>query len=159
MLKRCTLLVALTALQGCYSYAPLETGVPPVGENIEFRINDRGRFELSDRLGRGLATIEGRLTGTTDDLYLVNVAAVSFLSGEKNRWSGEPMRLSREHVSDAAIRKLDKKRSWITAGIVVVAVGAFIATRGLLVDFFGNAGEDPTPPPPPSSLQPRSILP
>jgi hypothetical protein len=146
-------------LQGCYTYAPLETGIPPVGENIEFRINDRGRLELSDRLGRGLAAVEGRLTGSTEDQYMVNVASVSFLSGEKNRWSGEPMRLSKEHVSDAAVRKLDKKRSWITAGLVAVAVTAFVATRGLSVFFGGTAGEEPTPPPPPTSLVPRLTLP
>ena len=90
---------------------------------------------------------------------MVNVASVSFLNGEKNRWSGEPLRLSKAHVSDAAVRKLDKKRSWITAGIVAVAVTAFVASRGLSVFFGGEAGEEPTPPPPPTSLQPRLLLP
>lgn len=158
MLKRCSILVVLAVLQGCYSYAPLETGVPPVGENIEFRINDRGRFELNERLGRGLATIEGRLTGATDDQYLVNVAAIGFLSGEKNRWSGEPFRLSKDHVSEAALRKLDKRRSWIAAGVAMVTLGVFIVTRGLLVDFFDQS-DDPTDPIPPVSLFPRLLLP
>lgn len=145
-------------LQGCYSYAPLETGVPPVGENIEFRINDRGRFELGDRLGRGLATVEGRLTGTTESQYLVNVAAISFLNGDRNRWSGEPMRLDKAHVGNAAIRRLDRKRSWITAGLVALGVGALIVTRGLLVDFFGESERPPTVEPP-ISLRPRLNLP
>lgn len=158
MLKRCATLVVLALLQGCFSYAPLETGVPPVGENIEFEINDRGRFELNDRLGRGVSKIEGRLTGTTEDQYLVNVASVSFLSGEKNRWSGESMRLTKAHVDRAAIRKLDKRRSWIAAGLVAASVGLFIATRGLLVDFFGETERPPTTEPP-SSLRPRLILP
>lgn len=158
MSKRCATLALLAVLQGCYSYAPLESGVPPVGENIEFRVNDRGRLELGDRLGRGVATIEGRLTGMTDDLYQVNVASVSFISGEKNRWSGETMRLSRSHVETAAIRRFDKKRSWITAAIVVVGVGAFIASRGLLVDFFGETDNPPTEVPP-ASVRPSPSFP
>lgn len=145
-------------LQGCYSYAPLETGVPAVGENIEFRINDRGRFELADRLGRGVSVIEGRLTGITDEQYVLNVASVSFLSGDKNRWSGESMRLNREHVDRAAVRKLDKKRSWIAASIIAVTVTAFIVTRGLLVDFFGET-EPPDTTEPPISLFPTLLLP
>ena len=148
----------LAMLQGCYSYAPLETGVPPVGENIEFRINDRGRLELGDRLGRGLSAVEGRLTDSTESLYIVNVASISFLSGEKNRWSGETMRLSRSHVESAAIRRLDRRRSWIAAAIAVVGIGAFIATRGLLVDFFGGE-QEPPPIEPPASLHPRPTFP
>lgn len=145
-------------LQGCYSYAPLETGVPPAGETIEFHINDRGRFELGERLGPGVAKVEGRLTGTTDDQYLVNVAAVSLLNGERNRWSGESVRLSRGHVDRAAVRTLDKRRSWMAAGVVVVSLGAFIATRGLLVNFFGDSERPPTTEPP-ISFGPRLILP
>jgi hypothetical protein len=158
MQKRCVIVAAIVLLQGCFSYSPLETGIPPVGENIEFRINDRGRFELADRLGRGLATIEGRLTGTTDGQYLVNVAAISFLSGERSRWSGEPMRLSKDHVGESAIRRLDRKRSWIAAGLVTVGLVAFIVTRGLLVDFFGDV-EDPPPTIPPIDLAPRPVFP
>jgi hypothetical protein len=159
MQRQCSILAVLAVLQGCYTYAPLETGVPPVGENIEFRINDQGRFELGDRLGRGLAAVEGRLTGTTDDQYLVNVAAISFLNGEKNRWSGEPMRLNRAHVGESAIRRLDKRRSWIAAGVTVVALGVFAATRGLLIDFFNLTEEDPGSGTPPVDFRPRIILP
>lgn len=158
MLKRCAILVVLAMLQGCHSYAPLETGVPAVGENHEFQINDRGRFELTDRLGRGLSVIEGRLTGITDEQYVLNVASVSFLSGEKNRWSGESIRLNREYVDRAAVRRLDKKRSWIAASIVVLGVTAFILTRGLLVDFFGET-EPPDTTEPPISFFPRLLLP
>lgn len=154
-------LVVLAALQGggCYRYAPLETGVPPVGETVELQISDRGRVELGDRLGRGVSKIEGRLTGVTAEQYELNVAAVSFLNGETSRWSGESMRLARDVVETAAVRTLDKRRSWITAAVVAVGVTAFIATRGLLVDFFGDAGEPPTTEPPPISLRPRSTIP
>ena len=146
-------------LQGCYTYAPLQTGVPPVGENIEFRINDRGRFELGERFGSGLATVEGRLTGSTDEQYLVNVASLSFLNGEKSRWSGEPLRLNKAHVGESAVRRLDKKRSWIAAGLTVAGITAFILTRGLIVDFLDPTEDDDGPGEPPISFGPRLILP
>lgn len=158
MQKRCVTLVVLAALQGCYNYAPLETGVPAVGETVELQISDRGRLELNERLGRGVSKIEGRLTSVTDDLYLINVAAVSYLGGERNRWSGESMRLNRDYVDNAAVRKLSKRRTWIAASLAVVGVGVFIATRGLLVDFLGGS-DDPSTDPPPISLRPRIIVP
>ena len=158
MKKQCSIFVVLVALQGCYAYAPLETGVPPVGETVELRIGDRGRVELAERLGRGVSKIEGRLTSVTEQQYELNVAAVSFLSGERNRWSGESMRLDRDYVESSALRKLSKRRTWITASLVAVGVGAFIATRGLIVDFFGGS-DDRNPDPPPISLRPRRTTP
>lgn len=145
-------------LQGCYSYAPLETGVPPVGETVELEIGDRGRVELNERLGRGVATIEGRLTSVTEEQYVLNVAAVSFLTGERSRWSGESMRLNRDYVDQAALRRLSKRRSWLTASLVAVGVGVFIASRGLIVDFFGGS-DDPRTEPPPTSVRPRLPVP
>lgn len=150
------------ALQGggCYRYTPLETGVPPVGETVELQISDRGRVELGHRFGRGVAKIEGRLTSVTAEQYELTVAAVSFLSGETSRWSGESIRLARDVVETAAVRRLDKRRSWITAAVVTVGVTVFIATRGLIVDFFGNTDDSPpTTEPPPVSLRPRSTVP
>lgn len=147
-MTRFAMLAAVAVLQGCFSYTPLETGVPTVGENIEFQINDRGRFELADRLGRGLATVEGRVTAVTETQYTINVAAISYLSGEKNRWSGESLRLERAHVDRAAVRALSRRRSWIAAGLVAAGLVLFIATRGLLVDFFGETDNPPTVEPP-----------
>lgn len=158
MRKRCVTLAVLATLQGCYNYAPLETGVPTVGETVELQIGDRGRLELSERLGRGVSKIEGRLTSVTEEQYLINVAAVSYLGGEKSRWSGESMRLNRDYVDSASVRKLSKRRTWVAASLVAVGVAVFIASRGLLVDFLGGS-DDPSTDPPPISLRPRIIVP
>jgi hypothetical protein len=148
MPRRCVFLVVLATLQGCYSYAPLETGVPPVGEMVELTISDRGRVELSERLGRGVSQIEGRLTGMTDDQLLINVAGISYVSGETSRWSGEAMRLDRGFVESASVRRLSRKRSWVAAAAVTLGVTLFILTRGLLVDFFGESDRPPVEEPP-----------
>jgi hypothetical protein len=154
MKRICAIFGVLVVLQGCYNYAPLETGVPPVGETVELRIGDRGRLELAERLGRGVSEIEGRLTSVTEREYQLNVTAVSYLNGERSRWGGESIRLDRDYVETSAVRTLSKRRTWIAAAVVAVGIGAFIATRGLLVDFLGGGDGGPNPEPPPSSLRP-----
>jgi hypothetical protein len=152
MPRQWLIVVVLAVLQGCYTYAPLETGVPPVGERVELEISDRGRVELAERLGRGVMTIEGRLTAVTNDQYVLNVASVSYLGGETSRWSGESVRLARDQVEHAATRKLSRRRTWVMAAAIAVGVGVFIASRGLIVDFFGGSTDSGNQEPPTSLL-------
>ncbi len=147
---------AVTALQGCYSYTPLETASVPIGETVELQVSDLGRVELSERLGRGVSTIEGRVTGTEGDQYLLDVFGISYLNGDHSKWSGESMRLDRGFVERASSRRLSKGRTWAAAGIAAVVVGTFIATQGLAG--FAWGGRDKPEPPPPTSLLPGLIV-
>lgn len=144
---------AMTALQGCYNYAPLDSGVAPVGETVEMQISDRGRVELGERLGRGVSKIEGRVTGAEGDIYMLNVFGVSYLSGDHSKWSGEAMRLDRSFVDRVATRHLSRGRTWAAVGVTAVAVGVLIATQGLAGFAFDK--RQPDPPPPPTSLLPN----
>lgn len=142
-----TLLSTLMLLQGCYTYAPLQTESPPVGESVQLSISDRGRVELSERLGRGVASVRGRIAGTDGTQLLINVSAIRYLSGENSRWSGETMRLDRSLVDEASVRTLSRSRTWVAAGLTSVAVIAFVASRGLFGTWTGDR-EEPQPPPP-----------
>jgi hypothetical protein len=144
-------IIALPALPGCSTYAPLQTA-PDVGQSVELSISDRGRLELGDRLGRGVSSIEGRVTEASNDQYVLNVSAVSYLNGEHNRWSGEPMRLNREFVDRSRARKLSKARTWMAAACPTVVVVGFMASRGLLGSFTGGNSDGSNEPPPASLL-------
>jgi hypothetical protein len=136
--------VALLTLQGCYVYTPLYTSAPPTGESVVLNISDRGRVALAERLGPGVISVKGRVATVAEEQMSINVSAVGYISGENSLWSGESMSLSREYVSNVQVRKLSKSRTWMTVGVTAVAVGTLIATRGLLVGFFGlDNGNDP----------------
>jgi hypothetical protein len=147
------MIVALPALQGCYTYLPLQATPPAAGESVQLQISDRGRVELSERLGHGVSRIEGRITGVNGDQYAINVSSIAYVSGENSLWSGESVRLSRDFVQQVQVRTLDKQRTWIAAGVTTVAVVGFIASRGLLVDFFGGGSEEPSGGEPPASFR------
>lgn len=137
----------LPVLQACYTYAPVQTTTPPVGETVLLQISDRGRVGLGERLGPGVAHIEGRVTQTNGDEYAINVFQVAYINGERSMWSGELVRLDRDFVAQLQERKLSKSRTWIAAGAATVAVTAFMASRGLL-GFWTGDPEQPTTEPP-----------
>ena len=143
------LIAAGQALQGCYVYVPLQSPTPAVGEAVQLQINDRGRVELGERLGPGVRSVSGRVTGVVEDQLALNVSSVRYVSGENSVWTGEAMRFSRSYVSFGEVRQLSKGRTWTVAGIATVAVVGFIATRGLSA-IFGGHSEDGTPDPPAS---------
>jgi len=140
-------LVSMPMLQGCYTYTPLQTAAPAIGETVQFQISDRGRVALGETMGSGVSSIEARITGATEDQFLIKVAGVVHMSGEKSTWSGESVRLNRDFVERVQLRKLSKSRSWVAAIGVSVAIGTFIATRGLL-GFNTGDRSDPIPDPP-----------
>lgn len=149
----------LFVASACYRSVPLETSTPPVGQTVSFIISDQGRVGLGDRLGPGIARIEGRMLGTEGDQYLVSVFRTAALGGTTSVWSGEEMRLDRNFVSRLEGRELSKTRTWITAGVVTSVLVAFIMSKGLTGIFGGDDNPPPEPPPGQTSRVPHAIRP
>ena len=141
------ILPALSALAGCYVYVPVPGTTPPVGQTMLLSVSDRGRVELGERLGPGVAKIEARVSGIDGDQLTLNVYGVQYIGGERSRWSGESMRLNRDFVQQLSSRSLSKRRTWIAVGASAVVITAFIASHGLLGFFTGERDTPPEPPP------------
>lgn len=141
-------MLALAWLPGCYTYVPVESTTPPVGETVSFEITDRGRVGLAERMGSGIRSIEGRVIGAEGDQYIVNVFRVASIDGTSSAWSGETVRLDRDFVSRTQERQLSKSRTWLAAAVATGALVVLITQTGL-GGFFDDDpprdGEDPTP--------------
>ena len=149
----------LVVASGCYKSVPLETSTPPVGQTVSFIISDQGRVGLGDRMGPGIARIEGRVLGTEGDQYVVSVFRTAAIGGATSVWSGEEMRLDRNFVSRLEGRELSKSRTLITAGVATSVIVAFIVTKGLNGIFNGDDHQPPEPPPGQTSRVPHAIRP
>jgi hypothetical protein len=138
----------MPALQACYTYGPLTTPAPAVGETFEFEISDRGRVDLGERFGPGLKEIEGRLVSNENSQFVINVFRVSHVNGQSAQWSGEASRISRDYVSTVRGRQLSRGRTALAAAGATAAVVAILASRGLLATFTGESdkpGDDEPP--------------
>ena len=142
-------LVVLPAVSGCYAYAPLDTtnGVQ-AGEHVAVEITDRGRAELSDRLGSGVLRLEGTLTQSDSVDLVLNVWRVAHFSGPTERWSGESVRIRREYASRVQTRTLNRTKTYLAAGAAVAGLVVFTRTFGLFgfATETGGGSEEPTPP-------------
>lgn len=136
--------VAAVVSQGCYAYVPLETASSPVGQTVALQITDRGRVELADRFGPGLARIEGLVTSADSDDVVMNVFQVAHVDGLRNRWSGEMVRVQRGLVGRLEERKLSRSRTFALVAVATGTMAALVASQGLFGWF---SGEDQVVPP------------
>jgi hypothetical protein len=148
--RLCVVIGVVPAALGCYAYAPLETSTGvQAGEHVAVEITDRGRAELSDRLGSGVLRLEGTLTRSDSVDLVLNVWRVRQIGGPTARWSGESVRLRREYASSVQTRTLNRARTFLIAGAAVAGVVVFTKQFGLFG--FATGGDDQVEPPPPVS--------
>jgi hypothetical protein len=130
-------------LVGCYSLRPARTGVPEVGAQVAFDLNDAGRSALGESLGPEVGQVEGRLISKDDGQYLIAVSTVRRLRGGEQVWSGEQVRIKSEYVGPAYVRRFDTTRSVAVGGTVVGGFAAFLIGRALRGAGSGDDGGAP----------------
>ncbi|HEX6944452.1 MAG TPA: hypothetical protein VF128_16110 [Gemmatimonadaceae bacterium] len=149
-LKWCVVLGVTPAALGCFQYAPLDTSSRmQAGEHVAVEISDRGRTELSDRLGTGVLRLEGTLTRTDSAELVMNVWRVSQIDGATMRWSGESVRFKREYASRVQSRTLNRGKTILVSGAAVA--GLVLFTRQFELFGFSTGDDSPGDSIPPAS--------
>lgn len=128
------------ALPACYKLTPIEGGVPEPGREVRLGLSDQGSVQLAPLIGPRIGAIDGRALSSSDSGYVVAVQAVVSQSGRSMRWSMEQLTVPRSAVSSVRGRTLDRKRSWLVAGLGVVAVIGIGEAFGLGTGFDGLFG-------------------
>ena len=126
-------LLGLT-VTGCYTLQRAGGATPPAGQRVAFDVNDAGRSALGGLIGPEVAQIEGRLLSNGTEDYLLAVSTVRLLRGGEQVWSGEQVRIRREHVTTTYERRLSRGRTLalaaVAGGVVAVFVGRSLAGAG-----------------------------
>ena len=137
------LLVFLSGMQsGCYATIPVASQ-PVTGSTLVLALNDNGRAALGPSIGAAVESVEGTLQSHSDSAYVLRVTGVSYMNGQTNRWTNEPLTISNQFVREAQERRLSRSRTALAAGLAVGGLVLFAATRGLLG--FGDPGKEPGP--------------
>ncbi len=128
-------------LQGCYESLPLQQGVAPMGRQIEFVLNDAGRIALAPKLGTAVEKVRGNIVAVDGDAYTMTVTHVLQYGGSTATWNGERVTVLKEHTVGFQVRQMDKMRSALLAGAVIVGLGALFFGTSLL----GSGRDVPDP--------------
>jgi hypothetical protein len=127
----------------CYTLQPARGGVPPVGSQVAFDVTDSGRVALGGAMGPEISQVEGRLVSREDTAYVLAVSAIRLIRGGEQVWRGEQVRLRREHVGSAYVRRFATGRSVAVGTTVVGGFAAFLITRALRGEGNEGAGRIP----------------
>ena len=135
----------LPYLAGCYASMPLQ-GAPQSGATVVLDLNDRGRVALGGLIGPSAKTVEGQVASATDSSYSLHVSSVSYLNGQSNRWSGEPLTVPTSLVSQAKQRTFSQGRTMLLGAAAVAALALLIKSTNLIGNSSGGSGGNPPPP-------------
>lgn len=125
-------------LSGCFHYVPVNHSATPNGIDVSVAITDRGRVELSPRLGHGVQRLRGQLLESTDTSLVLSVTSVQYVDTNVPAvWPTERMEITRDFVSDVRERRLSRSRTGIAAALLIAAA---VAVSAMAITGFGGGG-------------------
>lgn len=124
----------------CYRFTPIAGSTPAPGQEVRLSLSDEGSVRMAPLIGPRIVAIDGRTVQTTDTALVFAVEAVVTQGGRAMTWNMEQLTVPRSAVSSIRTRTLDRKKSWIVAGLGVVGAIALGDVFGLGTGFGGFLG-------------------
>ena len=143
-----TLVVVLTLsafATACYVQRPLTSTVPPVSTRIVALVTDTGSVLMGNAIGVGAVEVEGIVVEADAQSWKLQMLRVDQRGGFSSRWNRELVTFPRIALTNVGQRVLDKKRSWMLAGLMAAAILGSMLFYG---DILGGDNTDPPTPPP-----------
>jgi hypothetical protein len=141
MNRRISLAVFVVLLTGCYALQPARGPEPKNGDQVAFEITDAGRVFLGGAMGPEIDLVEGRLLDSENGEYVLGVTSVKTLRGGVQVWSGERVRIEKQHVSRMYEKRFSRGRT-MALGVVMAGGMAILFGKSLGV-FGGERQPDP----------------
>jgi hypothetical protein len=132
-------------LAACYTQRPLTTPVPLSATRIVAQVTDSGVIAMSNAIGAGAVEVEGVVAAADGNEWELQVVRVDYRGGRSVPWNGEQVRFPRYALTNATERTLNKRKSWLAAG--VLTAGALLAARLFGAFGFGGSSDGELPPP------------
>ena len=145
-LRASVVVLATASLLGCYTYAPVEVGSVGAGERVRARLAPAATEGLPASLQGGDRTIEGDLVDRTDGSLTLFVPTSLRQQGFFAESLHERVTLASRDVVELELRRLDRGRTYLLAGIGAAAVAA-VAVEVLSGKTGGNTIDNTTPGP------------
>ena len=139
--------VALAFLAGCYSRESIGLTTPAPETRVIASVTDVGSDHMAGKIGVAAVEVEGIVESTTDSVWNLRLIRVEQRGGVSTLWNRELVSFPRWTLTNPTAKKLDKKRSWIFAGMI--AATAFLAERLIIGAFsLDESGRGPPDVPP-----------
>jgi hypothetical protein len=143
---RLRLVALFLSLSACYRYTPI-SAVPNGGAtDVRVRLTDAGSVALAPWIGSQVETLDGSVVTTADTTVVFAVSETQARNGTSTSWRGERVNIPRTAVAGFERRSLDKRKSWLIAGLTAAAVVVAQTSFNLIgSDSKKGAGPGPRP--------------
>lgn len=141
-------LAALTLsafLTACYTERPVTAPAPAPAMRIVAQVTDTGAVALGGTIGPGAIEIEGLVSEADASAWKLHVVRVAQRNGTSTRWNRELVTFPRYALTNAREKRLDKRRSWMLAGVITAVIVAGTLLFGPAITG-GDGPVDPEPP-------------
>jgi hypothetical protein len=138
--KLAALTITATIFAGCYREQPLETLPPRPATRLIAQLTDSGTVAMSNAIGAGALAVEGVITNADERTWTLQMLRVDHRDGRVIDWKREPVVFPASVLTSARVKVLDKRRSWLAAGGIVI--GAFIVARTFDLAGIGEDDDD-----------------
>ena len=134
------------ALQlACYSTRPLLDATPVPESTVIAQLTDQGVVDMSNAIGPGAEEVEGVVARADATSWTLRLVRVDQRGGISTPWNHEEVTFPRSVLTRVEVKQLDKKRSWMFAGMLTAAA----VLAGVTFGVFTIGSESINPPPPP----------
>jgi|SRR4051812_31359041 len=137
--------VVLLLQFACYSVRPFADIAPLPETQIVAQVTDTGTVVMGNAIGPGALEVEGIISRADETSWTLRMIRVDQRGDISTPWNREEVTFPRYALTRVQVKQLDKKKSWLFAGMLVAA--AVIA--GITFGVFTIGSEDVGQPPPP----------
>lgn len=117
---------------GCYELRPSMQIEPKADAEFKLELTDAARVAVAEKLGVAVKDVTGRVVRRDGDDVVLAVREVTYLTGDILTMKGEEVHFNRQQLSSANERTFSMGKSLLAAGVVAVAVGFLLGSKGLL---------------------------
>jgi hypothetical protein len=143
-LLRCTALVLLFSLTGCFTYVPAPIAPLERGQRVRVHLSSSEEFRLRDVTVSNVVAIKGEAVSLDPDVLALSAWELRSGTGFEHVASGETVRIQRDGIAAIERYELSTMRSALLTGGVILA-GVLL---GLTVSGMSSGGEGPVGAPP-----------
>ena len=113
---------------GCFGYVTAEPGTVPPGQRVRVHLTQEGLDDLAE-FAPGLM-MDGTLVQADSDQLILRVSVGDQTVGIMTRSLGQDLTIPASRIARLEQRELDRRRTWLTAGVGAAAVAAILTSFG-----------------------------
>jgi hypothetical protein len=145
MRRGVAVLTLASFLTACYTERPVTAPAPAPTSRIIAQVTDTGAVAMANTIGIAAVEVEGVVAQADANVWKLHLVRVGQRGGTSTRWKREVVTFPRYALTNAREKTLDKRRSWIVAGVLAAAIVAGTLLFGSVIT--GGAGNgEPVPP-------------